>query len=98
MRENGFLGYLQSGDRLLSRHRREVREEFRKRLTFLQVIHESLEGNPGADEDRSTPKNVRIAVNWSRVCHGLAPADFSLIRAPSGVNRHAHNPCNQTTP
>lgn len=75
MRQNGFLGFLQRGDRLLPCYRGEVSQEFRERLTFLQVIHERLERNPRANEDRSTSEDIRIAVNWSCIYHGLAPVD-----------------------
>lgn len=73
MSQKGFLGFLQRGDRLLAGHGREINQELRKRLTFLQVIDEGLEWDSGADEHRSTPEDLRIAVDGSYCVHGSAP-------------------------
>ena len=63
MGEQGLLRLLESRNRLLSGHSREIVQEFIQRIAALEVIEQGLERNARAHEDRSAPENLRIAVN-----------------------------------
>jgi len=66
MVEKPLAGQLKRGNGLRTRYAREMVQEFIERRTCFEVIEKRLDGDPGAEEDRRTPKDVRVAVNDRR--------------------------------
>ena len=57
------LGDVQNGDRLFLFDAGEVVEEFIQGISGCQIVQQGFDGDTGADEDRSSTEDVRIAVN-----------------------------------
>lgn len=54
---------LKRADRLIPRDGGEVGQELVERVATLQVVHERLQGNPGAYEDRLAPQDLGVRVD-----------------------------------
>lgn len=67
MGEQRLLRLLESRNRLLSGHSREIVQKFIQRIAALKVIEQGLERNSRAHEDRCAPENPWIAVNNGRI-------------------------------
>ena len=72
-----ILGDVERGHRLLAADTREVGQELIKGITGLEVLEQSLDGDPGPDEDQGSAHDLGVSVEWKgSFGHGGLPAGY----------------------